>query len=127
MRASTANEITVNDNLTITGDLVVNGTNNINPFWVAGKVNGATLATNVSSGRSSFSVSRATGQPTGVYKISWTTPLPSAHYVITVDQQASGNVKVWDATPPTTTNFHIVTYGISWQVIDCVFYFAVLG
>jgi len=44
-RARTANELTINDNVVITGNLTVNGSSNIggggggNPFYIAGRVN----------------------------------------------------------------------------------------
>ena len=43
LRASIANQITINDNVTIAGDLTVNGTSNVgggggNPYWIAAQI-----------------------------------------------------------------------------------------
>ena len=40
IKASTLEYITIDDNVTSTGNLVVNGSSNYKPCWVAGKVDG---------------------------------------------------------------------------------------
>jgi hypothetical protein len=124
-----ANEITIADNLVVTGDLTVQGSINYNPFWVSSRVNGSTLQVLKSNGKYGFTVTRPADFPTGVYGIAFDTPAPDANYVISLAQIGNGNIKVWEATlyggPPTTTRFHVVTYNTSWQLVNYEFYFSV--
>jgi hypothetical protein len=82
----------VNDSISVTGfvnaqsatiatNLIVNGSltaNNIsyNPWWVAGKVDGATLTILKNKGRYPFTVSRIIGIGAGAYNIEWTQAHP---------------------------------------------------
>ncbi len=70
--------------LTVTGNLLVSGTNNLNPFWVAGKVDGASLAIRSTKGRNTFSVARASGHAVGVYEITFPAHPDGIHYVISM-------------------------------------------
>ena len=125
-----ASQVTVNDNLVVTGNLTVNGSLiNYKPFWAAGRVNGTNLSILKSNGRYGFTVTRAPDFPTGVYKITFNTAAPDANYVISLAQFGNGNVKVWENTLysglPTATHFHVVTYNTSWVVANYDFYFSV--
>ena len=80
-----------------------------------------------SSGIESFTVTRAIGQTTGVYKNTFSAALTSSEYVITVTQQLSGYSKVWDSTTPTTTEFHVVTYTTTNTPVKCICYFSVVA
>ena len=60
IRGLTAEAITIEDNVAITGNLTVNGNISAsisNPFWAAGRFNGSTLNIVASSDRSNFNVS----------------------------------------------------------------------
>jgi hypothetical protein len=100
------------------------------PFWCAGRVNGATLATVASIGRVGYTVSRPDGFPVGVYEIRFASPAPNNNYVISLTQQGNGNIKIWDATlydgPPTAARFNVVCYNTNWQVADFIFHFSVV-
>jgi hypothetical protein len=125
-----ASQVTVNDNLVVTGNLTVNGSLiNYKPFWAAGRVNGTNLSILKSNGRYGFTVTRAPDFPTGVYKITFNTAAPDANYVISLAQFGNGNVKVWENTLysglPTASAFHVVTYNTSWVVANYDFYFSV--
>jgi hypothetical protein len=65
-----------------------------------------------------------------VYEIRFTTPAPNNNYVVTLTQQGSGNIKLWDSTvnsgPPTAERFFVVTYNTTWALADFVFHFAVV-
>ena len=45
IKASTLEYITIDDHVTITGNLIVNGSSKYKPLWVAGKVDGSILNT----------------------------------------------------------------------------------
>jgi hypothetical protein len=76
IRANTANEITIDDNMIINNNLTVNGTitaSNSNPFWTAGRFSGSNLNKVDSVGRYDFNVERVSGFAAGVYRITFTT------------------------------------------------------
>jgi hypothetical protein len=130
IQANGASQVTVNDNLVVTGNLTVNGSLiNYNPFWVSGRVNGTNLSILKSNGRYGFTVTRHPDFPAGVYRITFDTPAPDANYVISLAQIANGNIKVWESTlyggPPISTRFHVVTYNTSWVLANYDFYFSV--
>jgi hypothetical protein len=137
-KKSTATHITMQDDVMIAGGLQVDGTITgytlnvadinctalfgpvrdqlkaaLNPFWVAGKVDGTTLTKYASTGRYDFTVSRPGTNPTGAYKITFAIPASSDHYVISVNQQAAGVAKIWEYSTPTSTDCHLVTYNTS--------------
>jgi hypothetical protein len=79
------------------GNLVVEGTlsaANIsyNPWWVAGKVDGATLTILKNKGRYPFTVSRASGYAAGIYNIEWpANPHPDGtNYMICCSGEGAG-------------------------------------
>jgi hypothetical protein len=99
------------------------------PYFCAGRVNAnATIATSI--GRVGYTVHRHWTQPAGVIEIRFTTPAPNNNYVVTLTQQGSGNIKLWDSPsqsgPPTAERFYVVLYNTNWQLADFVFHFAVV-
>jgi hypothetical protein len=84
IRASTADQVTVNDSVIITGNLTVEGTfyaENSNPFWAAGRFNGTSLFKKDSAGRSDFNVERVSGFAAGVYRISFNSHPKGGDYI----------------------------------------------
>jgi hypothetical protein len=100
------------------------------PFWCAGRVNGVTPAVVSSLGRVAYTVHRPSGFPVGVYEIRFASPAPNNDYVISLTQQGSGTIKIWEATayngPPTAARFHVVCYNTTGQLADYVFHFTVV-
>jgi hypothetical protein len=100
-----------------------------NPFFCAGRVNAdATVASSV--GQVGYTVSRASGFPTGVYRIQFASPAPNNNYVISLAQLGSGNIKIWESTEPgrlpSTTGFHVVTSNTTFSLANWAFHFSVL-
>jgi hypothetical protein len=131
IRARDVNGTTSVSKLAVTGSLTVGGLSvqGGNPYFCAGRVNAnATSASSI--GRVGYTVTRHWSQPAGVYEIRFTTPAPNNNYVVTLTQQGSGNIKLWDSTvnsgPPTAERFFVVTYNTSWALADFVFHFAVV-
>jgi hypothetical protein len=100
-------------------------------FWCTGKVNGFTsgdfLENLGSSGRYEFTCTRVSGQASGAYYIRFNTPQTSAHYTIQLTNQATGLIKVWDATIPTVNGFYIISYNTSNALTNSVFHFSVIA
>ena len=69
----------------------------------------ATIASSI--GRVGFTVSRHPDHPRGVYEIRFNTPAPNNSYVVTLTQQGSGNIKLWDSAVysahPTAERFYV--------------------
>ena len=125
MRARAANELTIADNLVVTGNLTVNGSS-INPYFVNGYVSGNALTFSDRGGQTTVTVTRASGYASGVYEISMSSPHPrGASYVIQATPRYSGYLKVWDTYTPTATTFSIVTYSFSGNLTNGDFYLTV--
>jgi hypothetical protein len=131
IRARDENGTTSVSKLAVTGSLTVGGVSvqGGSPYFCAGRVNAnATIASSI--GQVGFTVTRHWTQPAGVYEIRFNTPAPNNNYVVTLTQQGSGNIKLWDSPsqsgPPTAERFHVVTYNANWALADCVFHFAVV-
>ena len=124
MKGNGADQITIDDDVIITGNLVLNGSLNYKPFWVAGKIGGSNLGISGSKGKYPFTVSRPVGYNAGVYYINFgTNPCSDANYVININLQANGFCKVWDAAIPTTNGFHILISNVSNVLLNSIFYF----
>jgi hypothetical protein len=129
-----ADQITIADSVTIDYDLRVNGEIYLNsttqiytPFMYAGKINGATLGIMKSAGRKDFTVTRASGYATGIFKISFSEPMPDTNYIITMAVQRWANFVIsWDSRPPTVNDFHIVVYNTSNTLENSVFFFNIM-
>ena len=90
IKASTLVYITIDDNVILTGNLVVNGSLTSKYVWVAGKVDGTKLNTCSTNGRYGYTVSRVSGYSAGVYYINFVSnPYNDAHYKLNVSNQAS--------------------------------------
>ena len=111
IKASTLEYITIDDHVTITGNLIVNGSSTYKPCWVAGKVDGSSLNTLSTNRRYGFTVSKVSGYAAGVYYINCgSNPCNDAHYIINVSNQASLYCKLWESSIPTVNGFYIVCY-----------------
>jgi hypothetical protein len=95
------------------------------PFWAAGRVAGSASVTS-SIGQVGFTVSRPSGQTTGVYYVQFASPAPSNDYVVSLAQIGNGNIKIWDFTTPTANGFHVVTYNQSWGIANFSFHFSIV-
>jgi hypothetical protein len=95
------------------------------PFFCGGRVAGAASVTS-SIGQVGFTVSRPTGQATGVYYVQFASPAPNNDYVVSLAQIGNGNIKIWDFMTPTVNGFHVVTYNASWGVANFSFHFSVV-
>jgi hypothetical protein len=99
LRARTANQLTVSDNLTVTGcmvvqDLSVQGNLSWSPFWIAGKVLGSQSSATIvnSKGRVGFTVSR---RAAGQFIITFAEDHPDgSHSIASVSPQGTGLIKV---------------------------------
>jgi hypothetical protein len=132
LRARTAEFITIDDNVTITGSLTVNGyvesgaMVDHNPFWLAGKVaaNGTRLA---SLGRNLCIISKA---GTGYYNIypPAANPFPDLNYIVQITCQveaANATARVVNSSL-STTSFQVITY-VNGVIADCIFHFSVIA
>jgi hypothetical protein len=104
-------------------------TDALHPYFCAGRVNAnATVASSI--GRVGYTVHRHSSHPAGVYEIRFNTPAPNNNYVVTLTQQGSGNIKLWDSAvhsgPPTAARLGVVTYNTSWTLVDYIFHFAIV-
>ena len=111
-----ANQITINDNVTITGNLIVNGTNNIgsgggssNPFWVTGFVDGSTVMITSQRGQQNATIARVAGQTTGVFRITFPTHPNGTNYIVQTTPFYWGQMRVWENTPVASTYFDVAT------------------
>jgi hypothetical protein len=90
IRAETLDAVQIEDSLRVRNNAVVDGDLRVDgaitgAFWVAGKVDGASLAILSSKGQRGFSVQRESGFSTGVYKITFDEAHPDgANYVIQI-------------------------------------------
>ena len=97
--------------------------------WIAGKVNGSTLAILKSKGQQSFTVTRNSGYAAGVYDITFPAHPDGADYVVQLCSQIN-NIWVWigaNALPVSSTGFSVVTTNSANAVADGTFYLTVLG
>ncbi len=81
----------INPGITVEGGLVVTGNisaPNINPFHVAGRINGIGSVNLSSKGRYTFTINRLSQ---GFYKITWATPHPDgANFIVFVPRRRNG-------------------------------------
>ena len=123
-----ANQITIDDDVIMTGNLVLTWSFKYKPFWVAGKVYGTNLNTASSKSRFGFNVSRPNGYLVGVYSITFgSNPHADANYVVNLINQSTGHCKIWDSILPTANGFHIVIFNTSNALTNSVFHFSVIS
>jgi hypothetical protein len=117
--------LAVSSSLTLT-NLTLNGSlTGWKPYYCAGRVNGVTVTVGSSIGRVGYTVARASGQPTGVYVITFATPAPTNDYVVTVTPNVYGTGYLMESNPPTVNGFHCVTVNNAWSTKNCIFHFSV--
>ena len=127
IRASTLEYITIDDNVIITGNIVVNGSSHYEPCWVAGKVGGTNLNILSTNGRYGFTVSGHGGNAAGVYDMNCgSNPYKDAHYIINVSNQASVYCNKWETSMPTVNGFYIVWYTNTTTPGHATFHFQLL-
>ena len=119
------------DNIVINGNLTVNGTSNIsgvssNPFFCAGRVDGATASVVSSIGSVGYTVARASGQTQGVWEIKFNSPAPNNDYIITLTNMNYGTIYLWDANPPNQDGFDVVIVNKFWNLTNAPFHFSVV-
>jgi hypothetical protein len=124
-----ATEVTIADNLVITGDLTVQGSSNRS----GASSNGNDLSIIASIGFVGFTVPRLTNYPTGVYKITYDQPHPDgANHVVLVHAQSSNSyltpALVEAPTPQTANYFHLTLRNTTATALTSeVFHFAVVA
>ena len=126
-----ADEVTIGDNLVVNGNLTVNGSSNIsgvssNPFFCAGRVDGATASPVSSIGSVGYTVARASGQAAGVWEIRFNSPAPNNDYVISLANMNYGTIYLWDANPPNQDGFDVVIVNKFWNMVNAPFQFSVV-
>jgi hypothetical protein len=99
----------------------------VGPFWCAGKINGNTLEKLASRGITPFTCTRVAGQNSGAFYIAFDSPLPSAHYIVHLTNQETGNMKVWSSSPPTVNGFTIIVFDGNDTLANSTFYFSVIA
>jgi hypothetical protein len=131
IRATTAEEITVEDNMIITGNLTVQGTmfaENSNPFWAAGRFSGGTLNKIVSSGIYDFNVERVAGFAAGVYRLSFNAHPRGANYITNATASAIQCGVMGDSGyTPTSTEVILFSKSASGVLTDSEMNFMVLA
>ena len=89
LQVNPAADMTIN-NLTVNGSLNASGIS-YNPWWVAGKVDGATLSILNDKGRFPFTISRVVGIATGAYNIEWAQAHPDgSNYIMCCSGEGGG-------------------------------------
>ena len=162
-----ANEVTIGDNLKVTGNTVLEGNLDVgfnltcgdiiangiygtaatqiqnainsaivtanNPFWVAGIVDGTNMNIIATKGQVSFTVSRLTNYPVGVYKITYDQPHPDgANHIVLVHSRSSNSYLtpplVEAPTPHTANYFHVTLRNTTaTSLANELFHFSVLA
>jgi hypothetical protein len=88
--------------------LETTGLGGINPIFCGGRVDGATASPLSSVGRVGYTVSRPSGQETGVWTITFDSPLATNDYTVSLSVVFFGAIYMWDQLPPTTNGFTVV-------------------
>ena len=98
-----------------------------NPIFCGGRVNGAAASPLSSVGRVGYSVSRPSGQGTGVWTITFDSPAPNNDYAVSLSVMLFGAVYMWDQLPPTVNGFTVVVVNNAWQLRNATFHFTILA
>ncbi len=125
----------INPGVTVEGGLVVTGNisaPNLNPFHVAGRINGIGSVNLSSKGRYTFTINRLSQ---GFYKISWATPHPDgANFIVLCQGEGTGGT--WNiisdgndttdlANSPTSVTF--IVRNNTFALTDGIVNFAILS
>ena len=98
-----------------------------NPIFCGGRVDGATASPLSSVGRVGYTVSRPSGQGTGVWTVTFDSPAPNNDYVVNLSVMLFGSCYMWDALPPTVNGFTAVVVNNFWQLRNAPFHFTILA
>jgi hypothetical protein len=82
-----------------------------NPIFCGGRVDGATATQLSSIGQVGYTVSRPSGQATGIWTITFNSPAANNNYVIQLTNMNFGTIYLWDQMPPTVNGFTLVVVG----------------
>ena len=96
-----------------------------NPFFCAGRVDGATSSPVSSLGRVGYTVVRPSGQATGIWNIVFNSPAPNNNYVVSLTNMNFGTIYLWDQSPPTVNGFTAVIVNNTWSLRNAPFQFRV--
>jgi hypothetical protein len=107
--------------------LETTGLGGINPIFCGGRVDGATASPLSSVGRVGYTVSRPSGQGTGVWTITFDTPYPNNDYTVQLTMMLFGSCYLWDQMPPTANGFTAVLVNNAWNLRNAPFHFTILG
>ena len=102
---------------------------NSKPFWRAGKVSGATMATlgGTSKGRYGWSVARTTGESKGVYTITFAQATPNAEYTVLITGTSDARFFTTSTYYATITITSTLTaFDIANAKADCSMHFVIL-
>ena len=102
--------------------------NSLNPFWVAGKVQGSNVTKLADKGRVGFTVQRSPTHNAGVFNITFNQAHPDGDgYVISVTSEMQHD-KVWENNTyaPDANGFSVVIYNQTNALVNADFYFSVL-
>ena len=116
----------INTGVTTLG-LETTGLGGINPVFCGGRVDGATASPLSSVGRVGYTVSRPSGQGTGVWTITFDSPAPNNDYTVQLSVMLFGSCYMWDQLPPTVNGFTAVVVNNSWQLRNAPFHFSILA
>jgi hypothetical protein len=98
-----------------------------NPVFCGGRIDGAT-ATQVSSiGRVGYTVSRPSGQATGIWTVTFNSPAANINYSVQLTNMHFGTIYLWDQMPPTAQGFTVVCVNNTWNLRNATFHFTVFG
>ena len=123
VRANGASQVTVNDNLVVTGNVTINGSLiNYKPFWIAGMVH---LNANVvvTRGQVTFTCTR---EAAGNYRVTFATTHPNgANYIIELTDTAPASNYWVDSV--TSSSFLAVMRNSSFAAINAAFHITILA
>ena len=121
------NEITLDDDVLITGNLNITGNitaSNSNPFYIGGKVSGGGAIIS-NKGKTTFTVVRSS---IGVFVITPTISFGNTNYLINISCQYGGGTGCYSVftNSLTATGFTVITMNNS-TYSDCIFHFTVIN
>ena len=126
---ATVGSLTCNGTALVKGDLTVNGNLNNDCYcWAAGKISSTGSPFTINGG-SAWTCARASGQPTGVFRITFTNahPLGSGNYTIFVTSQGAISYVRYPTNAPTSTYFEVILYSTQFALLDAAFSFMVMN
>ena len=126
IRGNGATQVTIDDDVIITGNLVLTGGLNYKPFWLAGKVNGNGVIQS-SKWRYTYTCTR---NSLGLFTIipSVSSPFTDTYYIVNNSCQIEGANATSRivSSSLSVSSFQIMTY-VNNSLADCMVHFAVLN